>query len=116
ADLLGQMAADDYIEKLPTLYAEFAEAARSTPQRNGIVNMFSSAKDLLKKTPGFWENYVKLKLERDFNGQHRYLNDPFPDGANEYMERIEANIQRLRKIISSESDTTTFLKKHSVAV
>src|SRR5277367_5729373 len=28
ADLLGQMAADDYVEKLPVLYSEFAEAAK----------------------------------------------------------------------------------------
>src|SRR5688572_29608549 len=28
ADLLCQMAADDYVDKLPILYAEFAEAAR----------------------------------------------------------------------------------------
>ena len=27
ADLLGQMAAEDYVDKLPILYAEFAEAA-----------------------------------------------------------------------------------------
>ena len=113
ADLLGQMAADDYIEKLPVLYAEFAEAAKVVPHKASFISMFSSAKDLLKKTPAFWENYVKLKLERDFGGQHRYLNDPFPDGANEYMEHVEANIERLRKLISSESDTTTFLKKHS---
>ncbi|HZF01863.1 MAG TPA: hypothetical protein VE344_08215 [Methylomirabilota bacterium] len=115
ADLLGQMAADDYIEKLPVLYAEFAEAARGSPQKSGIVNMFSSAKDLLRKTPDFWEQYVKVKLERDFGGQYRYLNDPYPDGANEYMEKIEANVRRLRKLISSEADTTAFLKKHCVA-
>lgn len=114
ADLLGQMAADDYVEKLPILYAEFAEAAKATPHKAAMINMFSSAKDLLKKTPAFWENYVKLKLERDFDGQYRYLNDPFPDGANEYMEQIETNIQRLRKLISSEADTANFIKKHSV--
>src|SRR6266571_7808862 len=28
ADLLGQMAADDYVDKLPILYSEFAEAAQ----------------------------------------------------------------------------------------
>src|SRR6185437_3386983 len=28
ADLLGQMAAEDYVEKLPVLYSEFAEATQ----------------------------------------------------------------------------------------
>jgi len=114
SDLLGQMAADDYIEKLPVLYAEFAEAARSTTKKDNLVNMFSSAKDLLRKTPDFWEKYVKGKFEREFNGQYRFLNDPFPDGRNEYLEKVEANIQRLRDIIVSDANTTMFLKKNRV--
>ena len=31
ADLLGQMAADDYVDKLPELYQEFAEASQLQP-------------------------------------------------------------------------------------
>ena len=114
ADLIGQMAADDYIEKLPVLYAEFAEAARGTTQKNNIVSLFSSARDLLNKTPDFWERYVKPKLDRDFGGQHRYLSDPFPDGPNLYLEKIERNIRKLRIVISSEADTDMFLKRYRV--
>jgi hypothetical protein len=112
ADLLGQMAADDYIEKLPVLYQEFAEAGRHATPRSQFVNMFSSAKDLLCKTPDFWEQYVKVKLNGDFGGLHRYLNDPYPHGPNYYMDKIESNIRRLREVISSEENTTSFLKKH----
>jgi hypothetical protein len=112
ADLLGQMAADDYVEKLPILYAEYAEAARCSPQKGNVVGMFSSAKDLLRKTPDFWDKYVKVKLDRDFGGQQRYLNHPYPDGPNCYMDKIEANMQRLRRVITSEADTTIFLKKY----
>ncbi|HEY3761044.1 MAG TPA: hypothetical protein VGN23_04795 [Verrucomicrobiae bacterium] len=112
ADLLGQMAADDYIEKLPVLYSEFSEAIRSSIQKNNVVSMFSSARDLLNKTPDFWEHYVKTKLDRDFGGQHRYLNDPFPAGPNLYMEKIEANVRKLRILIASEADTTQFLKRY----
>lgn len=97
ADLLGQMAAEDYVEKLPVLYAEFAEAARHSPDHPHFVDMFSSAEDLIQKTPAFWENFVKVRLERDFGGLHRFLNDPFPDGPNEYIRRIEANMERLRE-------------------
>jgi hypothetical protein len=116
ADLLGQMAADDYVEKLPILYDEFAEATRNAPPKSSVVSMFSSARDLLKKTPDFWDKYVKHKLDRDFGGAFRFLNDPYPGGVNFYMDKIEANIRRLRDVISSEENTTSFLKKyHAVA-
>ncbi len=95
ADLLGQMAAEDYVDKLPILYAEFAEAAAYSKDRTHFIAMFSSAEDLMRKTPAFWENFVRLKLDRDFGGLHRFLNDPYPSGPNPYFERIEANIQRL---------------------
>ena len=97
ADLLGQMAADDYVDKLPTLYAEFAEAAKYTKDRTHFIAMFSSAEDLLRKTPAFWEKFVRVKLDRDFGGVHRFLNDPSPDGPNPYFERIETNLARLRQ-------------------
>ncbi len=116
ADLLGQMAADDYVEKLPVLYEEFAEAGRNAQSKTKFVNIFSSAKDLLRKTPDFWEKYVKAKLNGDFCGQHRYMNDPYPDGPNFYMDKIEANIQRLREVINTEENTLTFLKKYHAAV
>jgi hypothetical protein len=97
SDLLGQMAADDYVEKLPVLYSEFEEAARHTPERTNLLGMFSSATDLMLKTPVFWEKYVSLKLTRDFEGICRFLNDPFPDGPNFYFQRIALNMQRLRQ-------------------
>jgi hypothetical protein len=115
ADLLGQMAADDYVEKLPILYDEFSEAARNAPAKASVVSMFSSAKDLLRKTPDFWDKYVKHKLDRDFGGVFRFLNEPYPGGANFYMDKIESNIRRLRDVISSEENTTSFLIKYHAA-
>lgn len=97
ADLLGQMAADDYVEKLPVLYSEFEEAARHTSARTHLLGMFSSAADLMMKTPGFWENYVTLKLTHDFEGIYNFLNHPYPDGPNFYFQRIEMNMRRLRQ-------------------
>lgn len=95
ADLLGQMAADDYVEKLPVLYAEFAEATEFTHDKKHFIASFTSAEDLMRKTPGFWKDYVRPKLDREFEGVWRYLNDPFPDGPNAYVQRVEANMQRL---------------------
>jgi hypothetical protein len=107
ADLLGQMAAEDYVEKLPVLYSEFAEAARHTKDRTNFVGMFASADDLLQKTPVFWEQYVQLKLNRDFAGMYRFLNDPYPDGPNDYFDRIAANVARLRQRLSEANPPAT---------
>ena len=96
-DLLGQMAADDYVEKLPILYSEFAEAFHYNAGKMGSEEMFSNAEDLLQKTPLFWEKYVKRKIENDFQGLFRFLNEPYPDGNNLYIERIEKNMSRLRR-------------------
>jgi hypothetical protein len=97
ADLLGQMAAADYVDKLPVLYAEFEESARFNAGRSAAVGTFASAEELMRKTPAFWENYVLPKLERDFAAVYRFLNDPWPDGPNGYLQRIGENIDRLRR-------------------
>ena len=96
ADILGQMAAPDYVEKLPILYLEFAESARHDPGPANPARHFTSAKDMLRKTPGFWDNYVLPKIKNDFEGQFKFLNSPYPDGPNEYLQRVEKNIARLR--------------------
>jgi len=101
ADLVGQMAAEDYVEKLPALYAEFAEAAAAGNGSNTqLFSTFSSAEDLMNKTPVFWRKYVKEKLEREFAGIHRFLNTPYPDGPNFYLERIEANVEKLTRPVN----------------
>ena len=101
ADLLGQMAAEDYVEKLPVLFAEFAEAAAFSKDRTHFVAMYCSVADLMQKTPTFWEKFVHQKLERDFGALYRFLNDPYPDGPNEYLRRIEANMERLRRRLTT---------------
>ncbi len=95
-DLLGQMAASDYVDKLPILYAEFVEAAKHSGGKMPGGGGFTSAEDLMSKTPAFWEKYVRIKIERDFRGLHHYLERPYPGGPNEYVRRVEANIARLR--------------------
>jgi hypothetical protein len=97
ADLLGQMAAHDYVDKLPVLYEEFAEAARAAGDKTGRFALYRSAEDLLRTTPVFWESYVLPRISVDFEGLYKYLNDPYPDGPNPYLQRIEANITRLRR-------------------
>jgi hypothetical protein len=97
ADLLGQMAAEDYVDKLPVLYEEFAEAAAFSQEENSFVASFSSATDLIQRTPLFWEQFVLKRLDRDFKGLYRFLNIPYPDGTNHYLDRIAANLEKLRE-------------------
>ncbi len=97
ADLLGQMAALDYVDKLPVLYEEFVEASRFTPGAASSLSGFSSAQDLMHKTPAFWERYVRPKLDRDFLGLYRFLAKPIPSGTNDYLNGVEANMARLRE-------------------
>jgi hypothetical protein len=96
ADLLGQMAAEDYVEKLPVLFTEFAEAAQFSGDKKHFVASFSSPTDLIERTPLFWEGFVLTKLERDFLGVYRFLNDPYPTGPNDYFTRVQSNIARLK--------------------
>ena len=102
SDLLGQMAAPDYVDKLPVLYSEFAEAARHNEGKMKAGGFFASADDLMQKTPMFWDKYVQQKISREFAGLFRFLNIPWPDGPNLYIDRIEANIARLRRLLAAQ--------------
>jgi hypothetical protein len=97
ADLLGQMAAKDYPDKLPILYSEFVEAAEFSEGRMPPGGGFASAEALMRDTPVFWEKYDRVKIERDFCGLYKFLADPYPDGPNDYILRVEANIARVRR-------------------
>ncbi len=65
-----------------------------------MFGVFSDATDLIRKTPAFWEKYARKKLEHDFAGVYHFLNEPYPSGRNYYLERINANINRLRRKLS----------------
>jgi hypothetical protein len=100
-DLLGQMSAADYVDKLPILYAEFEESARFYAGKMVGVITFESADDLLRRTPAFWTGYVLPKLKDDFWGLYRFLNRPYPHGPNEYVHQVELNIDRLRRQLAA---------------
>ena len=91
ADLLGQMAASDYVDKLPILFKEFEEAGR-----HGKLSFeFKSAQELINSTPGFWAGYVVPKINRDFESLYRYLE--LESGRNPYLDRIQTNLDRLAR-------------------
>jgi hypothetical protein len=94
ADLLGQMAARDYVDKLPILFEEFVESGKHNGSAGAVG--FSSAEDLMRKTPVFWDKYVQPKIQGDFRGLYRFLANAAGTAPNEYLARIESNLARLR--------------------
>lgn len=101
ADLLGQMAAADYVDKLPVLYLEFEEAAKYSGVESLRAIKFRSAAELMQNTPAFWQDYVWPKVNGDFGGLHRFLADPFPAGPNYYLDCIQSNLARLRQLLET---------------
>ncbi len=67
ADLIAQMAVNDYPERLPLLYSEFEEAYRYEEieklKKAGAL-LFESTDDLIEKTPYFYEKIVKERLKK----------------------------------------------------
>jgi hypothetical protein len=98
ADLLGQMSAVDYPEKLSMLYTEFEEAYRyegvERLHEKGIT-IFESAEDLIRKTPYFYENVVMGRF-KEMGSLYKYLTYHFNDSRNPYIEAIEENIKKIR--------------------
>ena len=97
ADLLGQMAARDYIEKLPVLFAEFAEAARSDKEHGDRFAQYKTAEDVLRRTPMFWTDYAWPRINEDFRRLYVFLSDPIPDGPNPYLLGVQNNLARLQE-------------------
>ena len=93
ADLLGQMAAGDYVDKLEILFQEFDEANHFSHRTTG-PGVFKSVGELRRNTPAFWEKYVIPKINGDFIGLYHFLEGPH--GENLYLTRIKANIERLK--------------------
>ena len=40
---------------------------------------------------------IRAKLDAELVGLWRFLNDPYPDGPNEYVANIEANLERIKR-------------------
>lgn len=97
ADLTAQMADRCYLEKCrDRLYPEFVMggmAKRTLPDGETQV-MYSSARDLLKKTPDFFSITLRDRLDGVFAGAYEYATKHF-GGENLYMEAVRRNLQHL---------------------
>jgi hypothetical protein len=111
ADFLSQMSDPGYVQKLPDLFAEFAESDRS----NDIPNdkrQFKTVDELYRSTPGFWTDFVVPKLRNECENVARYLADPYPDGPNPYLDQVAANIEAVKRIVLLSGGQLTDMAKH----
>ena len=95
-DMIGQLAAEDYPERLPGLYLEFREASSFSKIREGSFATYNSLLDLLQDTEKFYQSYVIPILDNDWKGIYRLLDDS--KGENVFIKRIKFNIARVKRI------------------
>lgn len=109
ADLIGQMANREYLERLLFLYFEFEEA-----QMGG----FGSVHELLESTAGFYR-MTKARLDQDLHGLSAHLKKHFGQEQDAdrdfYMESIDRNLDYLERVVSMEREhRLEFLKRGGV--
>ncbi len=104
ADLIAQMADRCYLEKCrDRLYNEFVLGgiAVETPGPGQYLVRYESGIDLLRKTPGFYQQVSKERLDSKFNRAYRYA-EVLYDGSNPYVEAIKTNLTHLLRVLKSE--------------
>lgn len=96
ADLVGQMADRNYLEKLVLLFEEFQEAN---------IAAYRSVHDMMRKTEGFHAK-IQKKLDEDFSGLYQHFPLHFKallgEERNFYMESISRNMEYLSQVTAME--------------
>jgi len=105
ADLIAQMADRCYLEKCrDRLYQEFVVGgiAIENAKPGEYMVRYASGEDLLQKTPAFYQQVTRDRLNKKFNRVYRYA-EVLYDGHNPYIEAIRVNIEHLVKVLASEN-------------
>ena len=103
ADMIAQMADRCYLEKCRDhLYQEFVVGgvAIENAKPGEYTVRYKSGKDLLMKTPVFYQQVMRERLNAKFNRVYRYI-EVLYDGHNPYIEAIRSNMTHLVRIIES---------------
>ena len=103
ADLIAQMADRCYLEKCRDhLYNEFVVGgvAVENAKPGEFMVRYRSGKDLLTKTPAFYQQVMRERLNSKFNRVYRYI-EVLYNGQNPYIDAIRTNITHLVRIIES---------------
>ncbi|MBI5638918.1 MAG: hypothetical protein HZA17_00690 [Nitrospirae bacterium] len=104
ADFIGQMAAKNYISKLPHLYQEFREGyeyegLEKLREKGSFI--FESAEALMQNTPFFYDTVVQSKF-REMGYLGEYIKYHMPDKEDYYTTAIENNLARLRSQLAKK--------------
>lgn len=102
ADVIAQMADRGYLEKCrDRLYPEFVVGgiARQRNADGSVHVVYSSAEDLLFKTPAFIRSTIDERLNGHFGGLYRYVANHF-GGSNLYMEALADNCRHLETLLA----------------
>lgn len=111
ADLIAQMADRCYLEKCrDRLYNEFVVGgvAIENASPGEFMVRYESGTDLLMKTPAFYQQVMRERLQLKFNRSYRYI-EVLYDGQNPYVDAIRMNIEHLVRVI--ESGNWTLLRR-----
>lgn len=96
ADLVGQMANREYLERLLLLYFEFKEAG---------ISFFTDIHDLLEKTDGFYK-LMAARLQNELGGLAPHLTKHFDQARgvrrNFYLESVDRNLDYLGTLVKEE--------------
>ncbi len=109
ADLVGQMADRNYLEKLVLLFQEFVEAN---------MGGYHSIQDMMRKTEMFHAK-IQKKLDEDFSALYHHLALHFKatlgEERNFYMESIRKNMAYLSRVTAmNESDYLAQLRRGGI--
>jgi len=103
ADLIAQMADRCYLEKCrDRLYKEFVLGgiAIENARAGEYTVRYESGTDLLRKTPHFYQEVLRTRLQAKFNRAYRYI-EVLYDGQNPYVDAIRINMMHLAKILKT---------------
>lgn len=104
ADLIAQMSDRCYLEKCrDRLYPEFVLGnIAEIEQPDGTKKViYHSGKDLLIKTPHFYQKEIQGRLKNLFRGVYQYARHHF-GSRNLYIEALEANQNYLNELLKTE--------------
>jgi hypothetical protein len=103
ADLIAQMADRCYLEKCrDRLYNEFVVGgvAVENAKPGEYMVRYKSGKDLLRKTPAFYQQVTRDRLNSKFNRVFRYA-EVLYGGQNPYIDAISTNITHLVRVLDT---------------
>ena len=103
ADLIAQMADRCYLEKCrDRLYKEFVIGgiAIENSAPGEYMVRYKSGNDLLSKTPAFYQQVMRDRLNAKFNRAYRYI-EVLYRGQNPYIDAIGVNMTHLVRVLKS---------------